>query len=76
MMPRAGRTLLKVLALTVGALFALGVVLTVGTTFFFGSSKIRTLFGASEDALAGPRRVRPVPALDAGTLIAGEDGGP
>ncbi len=47
----AARGVLKVFALTVAALFALGVVLTVGGTFFFGSSKVRPLFGNSASAL-------------------------
>ena len=57
-LPGAARGVLKVLALTVAALFALGVVLTVGGTFFFGSSKVRPLFGASVTSLG--------PELDAG----------
>ena len=76
-MPRAGRALLKVLALTVGALFALGVVLTVGATFFFGSSKVRTLFGNSAEALAGPHgHVSRAPTLDAGAFIPSKVEGP
>lgn len=41
------------LALVVGLLFALGVVLSAGSIFYFGSSKVRPLFGMSADALAG-----------------------
>lgn len=47
------RTLLQSLALVVGVLFALGVVLSAGSIFYFGSSKVRPLFGMSADALAG-----------------------
>jgi hypothetical protein len=47
------RDVLKLLAITMAVLFALGVVLTAGNIFFFGSSKVRTLFGESASALAG-----------------------
>ena len=47
------RTFLKTAAITVAVLFALMIVLTSNDFFFFGSSKVRTLFGASADALAG-----------------------
>lgn len=46
------KTLLKTAAITVAVLFVLGVVLTT-TDLFFGSSKIRPLFGMSAEALAG-----------------------
>jgi hypothetical protein len=52
-MSRAGQAVLKLFAITVAVLFALGVVLAVGDLFFFGSSKVRPLFGMSVDALAG-----------------------
>jgi hypothetical protein len=55
--------LLKVLAVTMGLVFAFAVVVAAGGTFFFGSSKVRPLFGMSAEALEGPR--------DAGT----RDGG-
>lgn len=54
-MSRAGQAVLKLLSITVAVLFALGVVLAVGDLFFFGSSKVRPLFGMSADALAGPQ---------------------
>ena len=44
---------LKGAALVVAILFALGIVCTATGTFFFGSSKIRPLFGMSVEALAG-----------------------
>ena len=44
---------LKTLAIVIAVLFALGIVLTANDFFFFGSSKVRTLFGTSADALAG-----------------------
>ena len=50
---------LKTLAIVVAVLFALGVVLTAGGLFFFGSSKVRVLFGTSADALAGDRSAEP-----------------
>jgi hypothetical protein len=43
-------------------LFALGVVLTAGQIFFFGSSKVRPLFGMSAEALAGDRDAGPDPS--------------
>jgi hypothetical protein len=46
------KTLIKTAAITVAVLFVLGVVLTT-TDLFFGSSKIRPLFGMSAEALAG-----------------------
>ncbi len=62
-----GQDVLKLLSVTVAVLFALGVMLTAANLFFFGSSKVRPLFGLSADALAGdpvlpdggPRQVRP-----------------
>ncbi|MGV3624443.1 MAG: hypothetical protein ACO1OB_26730 [Archangium sp.] len=44
-------TLLKTLAVTIAVLFTAVVVLTTGE-LFFGSSKIKPLFGMSQDALA------------------------
>lgn len=52
-MSQPARTLLQSLALVVGVLFALGVVLSAGSLFYFGSSKVRPLFEMSADALAG-----------------------
>lgn len=73
-MSQPARTLLQSLALVVGVLFALGVVLSAGTIFYFGSSKVRPLFGLSADALAGDDSVRvrkmKMP-LDAGQADAG-----
>ncbi|MFZ5441564.1 MAG: hypothetical protein ACOZQL_16275 [Myxococcota bacterium] len=46
-------SVLKVAALVVALLFGLGVILTTHS-LFFGSSKLRPLFGASEAALSGP----------------------
>lgn len=43
---------LKAASLGVALLFALGVVLATGQLFFFGSSKIRPLFGLDADQLA------------------------
>lgn len=67
-------TVLKTLALTVGVLFALGVVLTT-TTLFFGSSKVGTLFAGSANALEGdtvvPRPRRDADLADAGPLDGG-----
>ena len=48
------RAVLKTLAVVVAVLFALGVVLAAGNIFFFGSSKVRTLFGDSQNALEAP----------------------
>ncbi len=47
---------LKSAAITVAVLFAIGVTLAGTTDLFFGSSKIRPLFGMSADALAGDPR--------------------
>lgn len=58
-MSRAGQAVLKTLAITVAVLFALGVALLGVTDLYFGSSKIRPLFGMSLDALAGPRDAGP-----------------
>jgi hypothetical protein len=51
-MRRVAVAILKALAITVAALFALGVMLT-GVGVFFGSSKVRTLFDESANALEG-----------------------
>ena len=53
---------LKFFAIVTGVLFALGVVLTTGQIFFFGSSKIRPLFGLSAEALAGDGKPRKDPS--------------
>lgn len=50
-MSRMGQALLKTLAITVALLFLLGAVLTA-VTDLFGSSKVRPLFLASQEALA------------------------
>lgn len=44
---------LKTAALTVAVLFVIGVTLAGTADLFFGSSKIRPLFGMSADALSG-----------------------
>ncbi len=44
---------LKTAAITVAVLFAIGVTLAGTVDLFFGSSKIRPLFGMSADALRG-----------------------
>lgn len=74
-MARAGQAVLKLLALTVAVLFALGVVLAVGEIFFFGSSKVRPLFGMSADALAGDRDAGPDPSEPRPLDRATRDGG-
>lgn len=45
------KQILRALALTIAVLFTLVVVLTTGE-LFFGSSKIKPLFGMSQEALA------------------------
>jgi hypothetical protein len=52
-MAHPARSVLQTAALVVAVLFAIGVVLTATGIFFFGSSKVRPLFGRSADALAG-----------------------
>lgn len=52
---------LKPLSILIGVVFTLGVMLVTGE-LFFGSSKIKPLFGMSADALAGPS-----PRADGGT---------
>ena len=51
-----GLRVLKTLAVLMALLFALGVIITTAGTFFFGSSKIRPLFGMTEN---GPPTKRP-----------------
>lgn len=46
------KSVLKVASVTVAVLFALGVMIST-VDLFFGSSKIRPLFGMSAEALAG-----------------------
>jgi hypothetical protein len=55
---------LKLLALSLAVLFLLGVVATA-VPIFFGGSKVKTLFGESQDALAGETTERAA-AADAG----------
>lgn len=56
-MSRTGSFILKALAVLVAVVFALGVI-TLFADPFFGSSKIKPLFGMSAEALAGdPKRM-------------------
>jgi hypothetical protein len=53
MTEQTARKGLRGVVLVVAILFALVIVCTATGTFFFGSSKIRPLFGMSVEALAG-----------------------
>lgn len=59
------KSVLKVASVTVAVLFALGVMIST-VDLFFGSSKIRPLFGMSADALAGDGGVHRRAATDGG----------
>ena len=60
--------LVRAAALSVAVLFAVGVVYATGELFFFGSSKIRPLFGMNAEALEGRvERLRDAGADDAGS---------
>lgn len=59
--------MLKTAAVTVAGLFAIGVMLAGTLDLYFGSSKIRPLFGMSPDALH-PQRAR---ATDGGATDSG-----
>lgn len=74
-MSRLGQVVPKTLAILVAVFFLLGAVVTAGPSLF-GGSKVRTLFNASEDALAAdPPQVKHVArVLDAGAPMV--DAGP